>query len=328
MLSIKKTIENIKNKFSMQDNNNYLKDENGKKISFFHGTSRRYINHKNKHRTILNEKYQGDGYHYLRSIETAWKYAKSNRNQSIDRELFFKDLQFFLKMNNVDSDVSMGLVKLTKLLLEKGNSNEVWDEFNKYYSIENNLNIDEGTVVFFKKIRNLESKTEFNINDYIDILEYVEGSNLTEFDEIESISNFLRSKVTEIPAYINEDLEKIGFYRSIVEPRVIESNIVANNILETNNRNKAKNAFSKGYDLVIYNGEDCVDGQPEYMVKNKNQIKIKGYHILNRKFKEIDPSCTEIIETVDFISKKDMKDLFDKIYFRKKINKNKKIKMK
>ena len=151
MLSIKKAIENIKNTINMKTENNYLMDENGHKISFFHGTSRRYIDHKNKHRTILNEKYQGDGYHYSQSMDTAWKYAKSNRNQSIDRELFFKDLGFFLKRNNVDSDIANGITKLTELLMNKGNRGEIWNEFGEYYADENNLKVDEGTVVFFSK---------------------------------------------------------------------------------------------------------------------------------------------------------------------------------
>ena len=194
MLSIKKAIENIKNTINMKTENNYLMDENGHKISFFHGTSRRYIDHKNKHRTILNEKYQGDGYHYSQSMDTAWKYAKSNRNQSIDRELFFKDLGFFLKRNNVDSDIANGITKLTELLMNKGNRGEIWNEFGEYYADENNLKVDEGTVVFFQKIRDLENKTNFNINDYIDILEYVEGSKLTEFDELDSIHSFFKSK--------------------------------------------------------------------------------------------------------------------------------------
>lgn len=60
----------------------------------------------------------------------------------------------------------------------------------------------------------------------------------------------------------------------IPEPKIIESHVMARNILKTENREEAKNARDNGYDLVIYSGVDCVYGEPEYLIADPKQLDV------------------------------------------------------
>ena len=87
------------------------------------------------------------------------------------------------------------------------------------------------------------------------------------------------------------------------EPKVIRSYVEADNILETNSREEAKEARKNGYDLVIYSGPDCVDNEPEYLIAEPSQIKMQSVKIAHKEIEYINESRAEWYENVTYSEK-------------------------
>ena len=258
----------------MNEIRDFLKEKNNKneqKFQLFHGTNRVFTKHSlEKNRTVLNNKYQGDWICYNDEIELAWKYAESARNQCFDKNVFLEELNIFFS-----KDVFFGeeVADLMTNLIEKGY--DYWDEVFIKYANKNNISEDDSSRIYFENIRILESKLGFNLDDFCEILKDVEYSKIADNEGINKTLNMFSKHIPKIPEESIDFLKKLGFTKSIPETRVLISEITANKVLKTNNREKAKNAKNKGYDLVIYNGEGTVDNKPEYLVLNPEQVDIK-----------------------------------------------------
>lgn len=243
------------------------------KIIAWHGTTRTSIDKHSskKHRTPLNEQYQGDWFCYTQSEDVAWKYADAARNQNIDRDLFFEDLKLILNKSNHPQ--SNYIYTLCENIVDFG-----YDEgFEKtLQQFKDDIKQENHEAIFFQNVIKpiCDDELKFDINDLCDLLQYIEGSKYHEIqDDLTSIVDLLNSRIQHLPHYIYGDMEAIGFSSSIPRATVIKSEITANKILHTKNPEEAKNAILHGYDTIIYSGEGTVDGEPEILVANTKQIK-------------------------------------------------------
>lgn len=242
------------------------------KFILFHGTNRNFNNHlENKHRTKINEKFQGDWICYSPSEEVAWKYVDAARNQNIDPDFFFSDLSQLLSHSNSADNKYIYL--LLRNIYKHGHT-EGYDRTIRTYGSEKKI-LSDPDIHFFRNVHNTVSKElNFDINDITDIISYLEGAKQeSDDDSLELISNTLNGQIKELPHFVIETLEELGFSQSIPKSRVIKSEVIADNILRTDDPEEAKKAREKGFDLVIYNGENTVDNEPEYLIANSSQIK-------------------------------------------------------
>jgi hypothetical protein len=277
----------------MSDIKNFLKSK--QKIKLFHGTNRKFDKHcELKNRTILNDKYQGDWICYTDDINVAWKYTHAARNQNFDKELFLIDTKKFL---NQYKELGKDLLTLTNMLLEEGY--DCWDKFFNHYSEKHNLTEEKTPKNFFDKVKELEQSSEFNLDEFIDVLAEVENSKLSDATDNINIFSFSTPQLSQSSITF---LEKFNFNACIPENRVIFSEISYNNCLKTSDREEAKNAKKNGYDLVIYSGEDCVDDKPEYLILDTKQINIKNILIENVEIKYLNESKSEWTENKTYTS--------------------------
>ena len=274
--------------------------KDGQPLMLAHGTNRNFKKHSIwKSRTELNERFQGDWICYSPSDDVAWKYAKAARNQCIDKHSFEKETINYLDKNFKDKDFN-DFIMASFTTLMKVPYEDAWDIIYEDYAKKYKTPIEQTPKYFFDKIRQYENENpQFEFNDFCDVLEHVEYSKTGQTnDELESISNFLNSRINEIPHFVIEFLKERGYKDSIPETKIIKSHISANKILETDNREEAANAKKKGYDLVIYSGPDCVDNVPEYLVAHDSQVKIKEIIIAHTKTEYLDENksswCDEI----------------------------------
>lgn len=239
-------------------------------IILYHGTNRKFESHdKSKHRTILNDRYQGNWYCYTESLEVAFKYAEAARNQCYNKEVFLKELSNYLEK---DEYFGKEVYVLLNELIE--NDYGAWETIIKNYSEKNNLEENVARLQFFEQLSMFESRNNILIDDFIDMLDEIEGSKFGIGQE-EDFINIFDDNIKKISNQSIKFLKEIGFKDSIPEIRVLVSEITATNVLRTNDKEEAKKALEKGYDLVIFNGENTVMNEPEYLVANKEQIKIK-----------------------------------------------------
>lgn len=252
--------------------NNIVLNESGEPLILYHGTNRRFEKHSSeKHRTVLNDKYQGDWFCFTDQESVAWKYAEAARNQNLDRDIFIDELKEVLAKDS-PSNIHEDIYDLCIMLMDKGFS-KGWENFEIKYREKYNLDEDEGLKPFFDKLREYEkAKPEFDLDELSDLLEYVEYSKIGEPDDLGDVMGMFNSSPAQLPYGVFEDLEKFGFEKSIPQPRVIACQIKAEKILKTDDREKALQAKKSDYDLVIYSGEGTVDGEPEYLVLNEEQI--------------------------------------------------------
>lgn len=260
------------------------------KFILFQGTNRQFDKHSEKHhRTPLNDNYQGDWFCFTASKDVAWKYADAARNQNLNRELFFEDLKNILnKSQNPDRDY---IYQLCENIVSLG-YDEGFDAI--YQQIKNDKKTEEPEhYLFHQVIHNICNELDFDFNDLCDLLEYVEGSKYNHnHDDINFIANLLNAQIEYLPHYLVDDMKLMGFDKSIPQPRIIECEISATKILTTNNPSEAKKAKSLGYDLVIYNGDGTVDGEPEYLVLSPQQISLISTTV--REDKYIEESAGEV----------------------------------
>lgn len=251
-----------------------LRDDKGLPIKFYHGTNRNFKEHcSSKHRTDLNQNYQGDAICYIRSLNVAWKYSEANRNQYINRDDFDKDLNNFFDSNDISGSVH--IKNLINSIMDYG-FEKGWEKAQNDYLKENKDVIDFFNLIskfeddFCVKKNDLEDY-KYTINEIIDVLDYIENSKSDDSCN-NDFQNIFHARNVDIPKFVTDFFEDFGFTSCIYEPKVLVAYITAENVLETDNKNEAKNAFSKGFDLVIYNGEGCVDDKPEYLLASNDNL--------------------------------------------------------
>lgn len=238
----------------------------------YHGTTRTFDNHNiNKNRTVLNNNYQGDWICYTESKEVAFKYADAARNQNIDKDLILEDMKEYF---NDKGEAGYYFHNLSLLALEKG-SEVAFEEIYKIYADQKNISEEESPRKINELLQYFKEKYDLDINDFFDLLDDVEGSNVYEKqnDKFEEIMNIFSGKIKEISYYSIELQKKLGFKKSLYQPQVIISEISGEKVLYTDDPEKAKNAKKEGYDIVVYSGDNCVDGVREILIAKENQIK-------------------------------------------------------
>jgi hypothetical protein len=255
---------------------NKIKKENGESLRFFHGTNRNFtVFDKNKSRTALNEKYQGDWLCFSPEEDVAWKYADAARNQNIDKEAFLIESEKLFNdlLREDHKDLMMMFINS---YLDKG-SERCYEDADQFYAKRTGKT---GDIEFhaFQEFNKIEQLLGIDMNDLGRILESVEGCKLDDDkpDGIQDVMNFFNSQVQELSDSVIEYMKTMGYKDSIPVAKVFEVEITANNVLKTKNKDKAKAAIEGDYDLVIYSGTDLVDGVEEYLVKNPDQIEVKA----------------------------------------------------
>lgn len=276
---------------------------NNEPLVLYHGTNRKFTNHSlEKSRTELNDRFQGDWICYTPSKEVAWKYANAARNQCIDRDAFIEETTAYLNNNFNDKDFNDFLIQSFKILMDAP-FDTAWDIIPEKYSERFSVDIDKASKHFFDRLNHYEElNPSFDFNDFYDVLEHVEYSKFGASDESNMVLNMFNNNIDEIPIHVIEFLESKNYIKSLPEPKVIESHITANKVLETNNREKAKQARENGYDLVIYSGPDCVDGVSEYLVADVSQVKMQTMTIAHKSIEYIDEGETEWYENISYES--------------------------
>ncbi len=267
--------------------NNKREPESGTFL-LFHGTNRKYDNHETKkNRTVLNDSYQGDWICYTEDEDVAWKYSSAARNQNFDKELFLKDVDIFLS-NSKHDDVVPHIKSLLNNLMDLG-FDKGWEKTFTDYARKTRIQKDDSSFMFFQGVNRIQKEKNFDINDLTGVLDYVDGSKSSlDEDPEDSLHMMFNQSVNTIPKCEIDMLESWGFTHSIPEERVIKSIITAKNILRTNNKEEAKKGRENGFDLVIYNGENTVDGKKEFLIKEPSQITFQSITAKKIKHEEIE----------------------------------------
>jgi hypothetical protein len=289
-------------------------DDEGLPVTLYHGTNRTFNEHsEKKNRTILNEKYQGDWFCYSDLESVAWKYASAARNQNLNKEDFLKDSLDYLSKNS-PSNIHNDIYELINTMMNNGYS-QGFEIFEKDYEVRTKKDISN----FWQELREFEKvKSDFNIDEFCEVLEFVEHSKTGISDSVQNIQNIFNQQVNELPNSTVDYLKNLGYKDCIPQTKIIKSNILASKILKTKNREKAINAKDKGYDLVIYSGVGTVDGEPEYLIANKEQIIIK--EIVNKYeiSTTIDSSSWRIDTLYETIKQSEISDsIREKLHFEK-----------
>lgn len=246
------------------------------KIRLYHGTNRNFQEHNlGKARTDLNDRYQGDWICYTDSIDVAWKYSDSARNQNIDNQLFLDELPTVLNQLSDDSVAIKFIESLTHHIIENEYTIAWSKAFDDFKSIPSNELINRTESLFLSIATTKEHSNLIDINDYCDLLENLEHRfKSDEIDSSEQLINLFNCHINEISQDAIDFMKRLGFKDSVPESKLYISEISYQNKLETSDKNEAKSARKNGFDLVLYSGEGTVDDIPEYLIANSSQIKI------------------------------------------------------
>ena len=218
----------------------------GKPTVFYHGTMAAFVNFDAaRHRSILNNAYQGDAFHFSTSPDVASKYSTAARNQ------LFRQFDLF---QAADKAFPPLITQLLKGLVEEGQA--VWAK----YSEEEFCNMRDACL-----------SKGFDINDLMDLSEYVEGS--AGIYSRENISLFAEHHDCDMPDDIKEMAVALGLADAVPTPIVMPVYLRCENTLYTNDKQQASEAQSNGYDSVCYSGDGIVGQQPEWMVFHPSNIR-------------------------------------------------------
>jgi len=226
--------------------NSHTVDANGKPQVFFHGTHTAFkMFDASRHRSILNNRYQGDAFHFTKSPAVASQYASAARNQ------LFRQQDLFAA---ADQALPFPIAQLLKGAVLEGDA--IWDKFSG------------------EQIRDLcdfARASGIDLNDIVDIADYVEGSASARPST--EINLFATHHDRDMPEHVKVDAIALGLGDAIPAPVVMPVFLKCENTLYTDDRDQARRAEQNGYDSVCYTGHDIVSGEPEWMVFSSDQIR-------------------------------------------------------
>lgn len=218
----------------------------GKPTVFYHGTQAAFRNFDAaRHRSILNNKYQGDAFNFTPSAAVASKYATAARNQQ------FRQHDLFAA---ADKALPTLASRLLKGLVEEG-----FPTWEKYSPQDMQQLID--TCI----------SAGFDLNDLVDLSQHVEGSASAWLQEDYNL--FADHHNSDMPDDIKDLAVSLGLTDAVPTPIVMPVYLRCENTLFTDDRQQAREAQSKGYDSVCYSGEGTVDQEPEWMVFSSHNIR-------------------------------------------------------
>lgn len=224
-------------------------DAAGRPRPFYHGSAYPFDAFSDSaHRSVLNNQYQGDGFHFSEDPVVASRYAEASRNQLINRDVIIELVNATLPdyAAQVFCDVVLhGYAK-------------AWD-------------IPEEDI---RHILDSSAADNVDLNDLLDIAEYVEGTNYhagrpRQFDA----GMIFGGNPVYLPEHIRANAVAFGLQDALPNAYVIEAYLKTESLLVTDDREQARLARENGYDGVYYSGAGTVGEQPELAVFSPHQIK-------------------------------------------------------
>ncbi|MEZ8292290.1 hypothetical protein AB6D11_00390 [Vibrio splendidus] len=264
-------------------------DSDGALVSFFHGTNRQFTVHDpGKHRSQLNTKYQGDWICYSPNIDVGWAYSDAMRNQRLDATAFEKDVCELFEKHHFDYE-SQAKSLLHDLVF--GDYDEAWNKLSD--SVISQVPELHPLAFFELQVAAWASKAGVSWDVLLDLTEYIEGSACSRVDNDNPMIDIFSSRQGLHPS-VFMDLDKLGFTHCRPIERVIESILTATNMLETDCRATAKAAHGI-CDLVIYTGPGTVQGVPEILVRDPEQVLPMRHHINRMDWTECEEEAGQFV---------------------------------
>lgn len=229
-------------------------DEQGRPRVVYHGTGADFnVFSDGRNRSQLNDKYQGDGFHFSADPKIASRYAWADRNMQLRKEDIYP---------LVDKKFPDQIAKLFRDVVEHG--------YEKAWDIPDN------------QIRSLIKQADdvgVDLNDLLDLAEVVEGSryHAGRKSELDAGAVFAAmfggSSNNLLTDYHVNDMVEMGLDDAAPKQNVMPVYLRSENPLFTDDRKKARGAKRNGYDGLYYSGPDLVGGEPEWVVFSSTQIK-------------------------------------------------------
>lgn len=235
------------------DKSQVVDEATGEPLVLYHGTASDFEKFDAaKHRTVLNDKYQGDGFHFTASPSVASTYADANRNNSFNKAAIFA---------SVEREYPGRIADVFKAVVNLGYS-RAWEMSDE----EIRATLDEAATA------------GVDLNDLLDLARCVEGTRYHAgrqdhggFELFELFNG--GSGEGLIGDQDRDSAVTLGLEDALPNPLVMPVFLSAKNVLRTDDRDAAKAAQSNGYDGVYYSGPDTVAGEPEWVVFSPDQIK-------------------------------------------------------
>lgn len=224
--------------------------ETGEPMVVYHGTNADFTEFAwSANRSSLNENYQGDGFHFSEDPRIASRYAEAARNNQINKTRIFAE---------VDRVMPPLAARTFKAVVNEGYG-AAWD-----------LPQDEINAILRES-----DEAGIDLNDLLDIAEYVEGSNYHKGRDqrFDAGMIFGGSGAHEISEWVRDNAVRLGIDAAMPQNNVIPVYLRAENVLYISDRDGARNAQANGYDAVYYSGPGTVGGVPEWVVFRPEQIK-------------------------------------------------------
>lgn len=229
-------------------------DAEGRPLVVYHGTAADVAAFDAaRHRTVLNDQYQGDGFCFSLDPAVASRYADSTRNSLLRKDVIYEQ---------VEHRFPTRLSQLFRDVVEHGYE-QAWE-----------LPDEEIRVL----LRQGEAEG-VDLNGLLDLARVVEGSN---YDVRRSrdldpgavyAALFGGSSGALLTEYHIADMVAMRLADAAPRPNVMPVYLRAQDVLVTHERHLAKAARSQGHDGVFYTGPDLVEGCPEWVVFDACQIK-------------------------------------------------------
>lgn len=287
-------------KYSISGEGYLVDTDTNEKVTLYHGTTRKFAEHSpDKFRTELNSQYTGDWFCYSASKEVAWKYARAARNATIDRSAFLEEFKCLLLSHSQDAEErkAAGVThKIIEGIVDLGYT-QGWDLMGKAYS-------ESQIPRFFDVMQTILNRVSdgVNINDYCDLCDLVEGTKSAEIDKLDMIMDFMSGMPNELPYGIKDEMSRLGFDTSVPEFRVLHSHIKGHKIFIGETQQQVKNA-PMDCDIIIDVSEtDKINGEPEFLMREPEQIEIYAYDYLSEQQEEV--NLIEYVPTHQRLEKK------------------------
>lgn len=244
-------------------------DAQGEPLVVYHGTAADFSEFSaTKHRSILNDQYQGDGFHFTADPDVAGRYAEASRNQFLNKE---KALLL------VAQKLPPLAAKIFKAVVDEG------------YAAAWAIPIEE-----VRTIIDESAQAGIDLNDLLDIAEYVEGSNYNKGREPQfDASMIFGGNHHYLPDWVRKSAVLFGLDDALPSPAIMPVYLKVERLLRTDDREQARSAQANGYDGVFYTGDHTVGGQPEYIVFNPEQIKSAIGNLI------FDPASPSLIDQLE-----------------------------
>lgn len=225
----------------------------------YHGTTASFSSFSlRKSRGELVEGYYGKGIFLTPSRRVAERYAEANRNIGLDP--------------SVIADLSRQNKRAGAMLrtLYRHGVYDAWD----IYAKQHRLLSKDGTADFGAIQRHIR----LDPNLLMDVSRWIIGTKTPVVMADDGRSLFGES--TGAPSWLYDDLDRLGIDSAKYRPKVYTVSVTVRKPLVTESTAQARRARSRGYDAVVYHGDDLVSDVPEVAVYDPRKVKILGVEVI------------------------------------------------